>query len=135
MADEDDPFAGLDDALASETDHTEAADTTPDADPSAVTEQSPASVAEDEATSTQMATPDLDQPAFPFDDTTQRAFYARPETWEAFEDALDFEVRRALRDRGFRDVPKRELHDAVLQVITDHPDAVADNVEQMRRER
>ncbi|WP_424005773.1 hypothetical protein ACOZ4I_20175 (plasmid) [Haloarcula salina] len=73
-----------------------------------------------------------DRPAFSFDQSKQEAIYAREETIEAFEDALDFEVKRALRDEGVRDVPKRELHDALLRLGTEQPDRLADLVLEAR---
>lgn len=73
-----------------------------------------------------------DRPAFPFDESKQDAIYAREETIEAFEDTLDFEVKRALRDEGLRDVPKRELHDALLRLATEQPDRLAELVLEAR---
>ncbi|WP_251328244.1 hypothetical protein [Haloplanus pelagicus] len=67
-----------------------------------------------------------DMPAFTFDETTQRPLYARESAWEAFEDTLDLDVGMVLRrEYGVRDVPKRELHDAALRVVANHPEEVA----------
>ena len=73
-------------------------------------------------------------PAFPFAEADQTAVYPRAGTWAAFEDFLDFEVRRRLREAGVRNDTKRELHEAALQVIRDHPDAVAERFLNNRRE-
>ena len=73
--------------------------------------------------------------AFPFSEAVQRPVYVREESLHQFEDALDFEVRRALRDAGERDVPKRELHDAALRVAADHTDEVAEALIEARRNR
>jgi hypothetical protein len=76
----------------------------------------------------------LSSPAFPFAAADQTAVYPRAETWAAFEDFLDFEVRRRLREAGVRDDTKRELHEAALQVIRDHPEAVAEQFLDNRQE-
>ncbi len=76
----------------------------------------------------------LSSPAFPFAAADQTAVYPRAETWAAFEDFLDFEVRRRLREAGVRDDTKRELHEAALQVIQDHPEAVTKQFLDNRRE-
>ena len=82
-------------------------------------------------------TPDdepLSSPAFPFAEAEQTAVYPRAETWATFEDFLDFEVRRRLREAGVRDDTKRELHEAALQVVQSHPEAVAEQFLANRRD-
>ena len=74
----------------------------------------------------------LDDPAFSFDATKQDPLYVRPETWDEFNDTL-LEVELALRNYGIRDVPKRELHDAALQVLTNHSDELMEAVVAARR--
>jgi len=76
----------------------------------------------------------LTDPAFAFDETKQDALYARPDAWEVFDDLLDLDLERELRDRGIRDVSKREKHDAVLRVVTNHAEEVADQIEAERRD-
>lgn len=76
----------------------------------------------------------LSSPAFPFAEAEQTAVYPRTETWAAFEDFLDFEVRRRLREADVRDDTKRELHEAALQVVQNHPEAVAEQFLANRRE-
>ena len=76
----------------------------------------------------------LSSPAFPFAAADQTAVYPRGETWDAFEDFLNFGVRRRLREAGVRDDTKRELHEAALQVVQDHPEAVAEQFIANRRE-
>jgi|AntRauMinimDraft_4_1070384.scaffolds.fasta_scaffold00025_2 hypothetical protein len=73
-------------------------------------------------------------PGFDFDEAKQSPLYARPSAWQAFEDALDLEVVRALREAGVRNEAKRELHDAALRVAAEHPDEIAEAVEEARRE-
>lgn len=74
-----------------------------------------------------------DAPAFEFDEVKQSPLYARPEAWNALEDALDLAVVRALREAGVRNEAKRELHDAVLRVAAEHPEEIAEAVEAARR--
>ena len=74
----------------------------------------------------------LDQPAFSFDETKQDALYALPKDWQTFEDMLDLELEQELRDRGIRDVPKREKHSAALEVISRHATEIADEIEKRR---
>ncbi|MBX0297435.1 hypothetical protein [Haloarcula nitratireducens] len=73
------------------------------------------------------------QPAFPYDDASQEAIYPRSSTWDEFEDVLDFEVKRELRDAGIRDIPKREYHDALLKLATEEPERLAKLVLEARQ--
>ena len=66
-----------------------------------------------------------DGPAFPYEEVKQRPLYARVEAWNAFEDALELEVERVLREYDVRDATGRELHDAALRVAADHPEEIA----------
>lgn len=68
-------------------------------------------------------------PAFPFDEAVQAQIYPRKTTHEAFEDFLDIDVKRHLRDREIRNETGRELHEAVLQVAMDHPEEIAEELE------
>jgi len=117
---DDDPFEDLDQQLqATETD----GDDEPDAEPEPDDGSDDAGAA---ASSDDERAPG--GPAFEFDIKLQRSIYARDETWNAFEDTVDFEIQRALRDHGLRDVEGREIHDAMVRVATEHPDAVAELV-------
>lgn len=78
------------------------------------------------------STDSRDQPAFSFDETKQDALYALPEGWDAFNDMLDLELEQELRDRGLRDVPKREKHQAALVVVSRYADEIADEIEHRR---
>ncbi|UIP01398.1 hypothetical protein Hbl1158_15935 (plasmid) [Halobaculum sp. CBA1158] len=73
-------------------------------------------------------TADPATPAFEFDEAKQRPLYARQGAWDTFEDALAIEVESTLRRNDVRDVPKRELHDAALRVLSEHADEVARRV-------
>lgn len=74
----------------------------------------------------------IDGPAFPYDDVKQRPLYAREEAWNAFEDALELEVERTLRDYDVRDATGRELHDAALRVAAEYPEAIANHLLELR---
>jgi hypothetical protein len=155
-----DPFGDLDETLDDASDASDASDTDNDsgdrdgdrvenADEETVSatagaEGEPADSAVDSRESATEAESDsredstderpLSSPAFPFAAADQTAVYPRAETWAAFEDFLDFEVRRRLREAGVRDDTKRELHEAALQVIRDHPEAVAEQFLDNRQE-
>ncbi|WP_434531476.1 hypothetical protein ACODNH_20885 (plasmid) [Haloarcula sp. NS06] len=73
------------------------------------------------------------RPAFPYDDASQEAIYPRSDTWDEFEDTLDFEVKRELRDAGLRDIPKREYHEALLKLAMEHPQRLAELVKNGRK--
>lgn len=45
---------------------------------------------------------------------------------------LDFEVRRELRDDGYLNIEKRELHEATLRVAIENPGLVAEKVRNLR---
>lgn len=73
-------------------------------------------------------------PAFPFDESVQAQIYPRRTTHEAFEDFLDIDVKRHLRERDVREETGRELHEAVLRVAMEHPEEIAETVAEQRRE-
>ena len=79
------------------------------------------------------STSSLDHPAFPFEASKQEAIYPTVETLTEFDDTLDFEVKRHLRDEGLRDVPKREYHEALLQLAIEQPERLAELVIENRR--
>jgi hypothetical protein len=74
------------------------------------------------------------EPAFPFDESVQAQIYPRRTTYEAFEDFLDIDVKRHLRERDVREETGRELHEAVLRVAMEHPEEIAAELESQRRE-
>lgn len=136
VTDEDDPFGDLGDSLGDDVEPVDA-DTEPDNSSEPAPADGTPTADHDTSegdTETEGEAETSPGPAFTFDDVKQRPLYARPANWDAFEDTLQFEVRRILRDRGYRDVPKRELHDAALRVLADRPHAIADAVEAARQE-
>ncbi|WP_148286753.1 hypothetical protein [Halarchaeum acidiphilum] len=74
-------------------------------------------------------------PAFEFDDVQQKAVYPRPESWDARTEALDFEVKRKLRDHGVKDITGRELDDAIARTIPDVTELIVENVLEARRQK
>jgi hypothetical protein len=126
VADEDDPEdepepeVELDEELESH-DREPATTTSDDEGSEDDEEKSPTTVADTNET-----------PAFEFSETTQQQLYVRPDIWSEWEDLRRFEVERELADRGIRNVEGRELDEAALHVLLEHPDAVADYVEALR---
>lgn len=136
-----DPFGDLDEELADDDpgDSTDTDEPRESAEPvsSSDTEARTSESTVETQASEESSSPEervLSTPAFEFDETSQKAIYPRSETWESFSDFLDFEVRRRLRDEDVQDDTKRELHEAVLQVVQDHPEEVAEKFVQNRRE-
>ena len=79
-----------------------------------------------------LAVDDRNEPAFSFDKSVQAQIYPRKSTHEKFEDFLDIEVKRHLRDRDIRNETGRELHEAVLKVAIQHPEEIAEQLETER---
>lgn len=143
-----DPFEDLDQSVAEEAEETvERTDgaggsTHPDQTETAhSTERTetpePTEVAEEDTRpkpTTEGASGALDKPAFDFDPNQQRDIYVRDEEWTEFVDALDFDVKRALRDEGVEDISKRELHTYALAEVTEHAEAIAERIVEARRE-
>lgn len=84
------------------------------------------------STTSPLARDPLTDPAFPFDDATQRPIYARQKSWEEFEEVRDFEVKRILRDDGIKKVAGREFHDALLRLAAENPEELAAVVKDAR---
>lgn len=131
-------FDDLDEAMSEQdTEETSTTDTPEDdqqdsaPEPTANIEQSTDSTMD--ATEDDSATSSLDHPAFPFEDSKQEAIYPTVETLTEFDDTLDFEVKRRLRDEGLRDVPKREYHEALLQLAIEQPERLAELIIENRR--
>jgi|APHM01.1.fsa_nt_gi hypothetical protein len=120
MSPTDDPFSDLDEALGEEdNDDEDDIDRTVDNPDNRRAEDDDA---EPNASASRGPIEAVDAgPAFAFGETKQAPLYARPIAWNELEDTLDFEVQRQLRERGIRDVPKRELHDAALRVAAEQP--------------
>lgn len=76
----------------------------------------------------------LEQKAFTYAEAKQSPVYAREEAWEAFDDTMDFEVKRELRDRGIRNVDKRELHETMFYVAAENPELMVERFLELRRE-
>lgn len=79
-------------------------------------------------------TGDIHETAFNYDEAKQSPIYARPSTWDTYDDALELDVERSLRDENVRNASKRELHDATLRLAAENPDLVAEKLLEARRE-
>lgn len=84
-------------------------------------------------TNTQPTSDTIMTPAFEFDDTIQKAFYAREESWREFNAAADFDIKRALHEQGVDDISRSEITEAVLWAAIEDPEKVAEQLLAMRR--
>ncbi|MEY7849040.1 hypothetical protein AB7C87_07520 [Natrarchaeobius sp. A-rgal3] len=73
-------------------------------------------------------------PAFEYSEVRQKPLYARGETWDQLEDELGITVTPELRRMGIRDDETREVHDAILKVVLEHIDEVADQIHETRKQ-
>ncbi len=72
-------------------------------------------------------------PAFSFEETEQMSIYPRTETAEETLDDVEFEVESVLRrEHEIRDLAGRELHDAMIRLANEHPEEIAELIEQER---
>jgi hypothetical protein len=73
------------------------------------------------------------EPAFGFDATTPKSIYIRQDTLELLEDA-EFGVESVLRQEyDIRNVTGREFHDAMVHILTEHIDEVAERIHDVRK--
>lgn len=63
--------------------------------------------------------------AFDYSPEMQQAVYPRPETWEAFEDAMELDMERVFRAHDVRNMSKREIHDALFSFVVENADEIA----------
>ena len=132
----DNPFDDLgapagEDQSATESEQTESTDSPADPEGPAAPEEpevTTADTAADESTADESTTESDAGPAFPYDEVKQRPLYAREEAWAAFEDALELDVERILRENEVRDAEGREFHDAALRVAAEHPEEIAEQM-------
>lgn len=71
-------------------------------------------------------------PAFDFTNDLQRSVYPRQESWQALQDAIDFEVKRRLADQGIRDFAGREAHDAMVAIAAENPELLVEHILEAR---
>jgi hypothetical protein len=117
-------FDDLDDAVSDQRNE--------DTEQPEITEKEESPTEQPTATTKEQTDP-LTEPAFEFSESRQIQFYPRERTYEAFEDTLDIEVKRLLRERGIRNESGRELHEAVLRVAIENPSLVAQKVAEERQ--
>lgn len=107
-----------------------------DDDPEPETEsKSEATTSEPEPESQPDATGDIHETAFNYDEAKQSPIYARPSTWDEYDDALELDIERSLRKQDVRNASKRELHDATLRLAAENPELVAQKLLEARRQR
>ena len=107
-----------------------------DVDPEPETEpKSESTTAEPEPESQPDATGDIHETAFDYDEAKQSPIYARPSTWDEYDDALELDIERSLRKQDVRNASKRELHDATLRLAAENPELVAEKLLEARRQR
>jgi len=106
-----------------------------DVDPEPETEpKSESTTAEPEPESQPDATGDIHETAFNYDEAKQSPIYARPSTWDEYDDALELDIERSLRKQDVRNASKRELHDATLRLAAENPELVAEKLLEARRQ-
>jgi len=122
-----DPFGDLDESAEQEADsRDENTDTEPNTTmPETTTEPDPEPLESN----------GVDEPAFPFDEAAQEHFYPREQSYEAFEDFVDFEVKRDLREEGVKNVSGREVHDALIQLAMENREEFVEILLDARRQR
>lgn len=107
-----------------------------DDDPEPETEpKSESTTAEPEPEPQPDATGDIHETAFNYDEAKQSPIYARPSTWDEYDDALELDIERSLRKQDVRNASKRELHDATLRLAAENPKLVAEKLLEARRQR
>jgi len=107
-----------------------------DDDPEPETEpKSESTTSEPESESQPDATGDIHETAFNYDEAKQSPIYARPSTWDEYDDALELDIERSLRKQDVRNASKRELHDATLRLAAEKPELVAELLLEARRQR
>jgi len=137
----DNVFEGLNEQLEAveQGNGADESDDEPDAEPAA-TDADDESATEPDADATTAPEPESDEPddesgpAFDFDNDMQQSIYIRDETWSDFEDTVDFEIKRILREKGTKEVTGREIHDAVLRMATEDPERVAELFLELRED-
>lgn len=97
--------------------------------------KSEATKSEPEPESQPDATGDIHETAFNYDEAKQSPIYARPSTWDEYDDALELDIERSLRKQDVRNASKRELHDATLRLAAENPELVAEKLLEARRQR
>ncbi|RDZ62581.1 hypothetical protein C5B90_15525 [Haloferax sp. Atlit-12N] len=126
----EDPFGDLDAAMGGEE---SASDPEPEPEPeSADTDAAAESEAEPEPESLEEVDP-RERPAFEFDETVHKALYVLESVADEFDDIITYDVERDLtRDHGLKGVTKSELHNAALDVATEHPEEIVERVLEQR---
>lgn len=73
-------------------------------------------------------------PAFGFDATTPKSIYVRQDTVELLEDA-EFGVESVLRQEyDIRNMTGREFHDAMVHILAEHVNEIAERIHDVRED-
>lgn len=126
MSDEGDRFDALSSVDEDPDESEPETDPEPAPDPEPTPEPDPKPTPEPAAESAETDEGALEDPAFSYAESNQGPIYARPETWDTYDDALELDVERYLRDEGVRNAQKRELHDAALRLAAKRPEELAE---------
>lgn len=125
-----DALGSVDDDGSDDADETESEpEPSPDLDPEPTRDREPTPDPADETDDSA-----LEDPAFSYAESNQGPIYARPETWDEYDDILELDVERYLREEGVRNAQKRELHDAALRLATNHPEELAELLIEARQQ-
>ncbi|MDJ1434117.1 hypothetical protein [Halostagnicola sp. A-GB9-2] len=119
---EDNRFAGLGDAVEDETPETE----------SAGDRESTDSGADDGGVELEHEEDEMDEEpdptAFPFDDTTKKTVYVRPETVDDLEDAQALVDAQLRTEHDVRNLTGREFYDAAFRLAAADTDGLIDEI-------
>ncbi|MGB9955425.1 hypothetical protein ACOZ4B_03375 [Haloferax prahovense] len=128
----EDPFGDLDAAMGSGE---SAADPEPEPEPASEDAGTDDAVESEEGTEPEPVeeVDPRERPAFEFDETVHKALYVLEAVADEFDDIITYDVERDLtRDHGLKGVTKSELHNAALDVATEHPEEIVERVLEQR---
>lgn len=127
-------FEDLDNAASDQSDDAESNDKSTDIDSGEATGESKTEtetetgVSAEEIRGVEQTDP-RKNPAFPYSEAEQFPFYARQSARDKFESARQYETQRLLdQECGLSNIEKRELYDAALRLVGDHPELWAEYV-------
>jgi len=123
-------FSELSDMEAQSRQQDDGVDPEPETEP-----KSESTKPEPEPESQPDSTGDIHETAFNYDEAKQSPIYARPSTWDEYDDALELDIERSLRKQDVRNASKRELHDATLRLAAENPEQVAEKLLEARRQQ
>ncbi|GAB7017226.1 hypothetical protein [Halostagnicola bangensis] len=123
---EDNRFAGLGDAVEDETPETESAGDRESTDSGA--DDGGVELEHEEDEMDEEPEPEPDPTAFPFDDTTKKTVYVRPETVDDLEDAQALVDAQLRTEHDVRNLTGREFYDAAFRLAAADTDGLIDEI-------